>query len=167
MTTPEEPIEHDLVRSATCVEIKVTKTEKQATSDDDWHVHIEGRIGDEDDEDVEFAGMGLIYVLGLLSFADARPRGYSEADFISTDEWTAADMLRHFRFERGELAFSADYVRGRCMKTDARVREDGTFTLTTTNRGEAATRWVGRLQGKKLLEVVRVAASADPDRQEP
>jgi hypothetical protein len=161
--TTEEPVEFDLVRSATCVEIKVTKTEKQPTSADDWHVRIEGRIGDEDDEDVEFAGMGLIYVLGLLSFADARPRGYSEGDFIATDEWTAADILRHFRFERGELAFDADYVRGRCVKTEVRVRKDGTFALTTTNRGEAATRWLGQLQGKKLLEVVRVEADVEPE----
>jgi len=164
MTTPEAPIEHDLLRTATCVEIKVTKTEKQPTTADDWHVRIEGRIGDEENDDVEFAGMGLIYVLGLLSFADARPRGYSEADFISTDEWTAADMVRHFRFERGELAFYADYVRGRCVKTEVRVRADGTFRLTTTNRGEAATRWIARLQGKKLLEVIRVAA--DPEGHE-
>lgn len=165
MTTAEEPIEYDLLRSAMCVEIKVAMTEKQPTTADDWHVKIEGRIGDEDDEDVEFAGMGLIYVLGLLSFADARPRGYSEADFISTDEWTAADMLRNFRFERGELAFYADYVRGRCVKTEVRVRKDGTFTLTTTNRGEAATRWIDRLQGKKLLEVVRVEADVEPEQR--
>lgn len=161
-TADNEPIEHELVRSATCVEIKLTKTEKKPTTAEDWHIHIEGRIGDEEEDDVEFAGMGLIYVLGLLSFADARPRGYSEQHFISTDEWTAADMLRHLRFERGELAFYADYVRGRCMKTDVRVRSDGTFTLTTTNRGEAATRWIARLQGKKLLEVVRVAPELNP-----
>jgi hypothetical protein len=49
---------------------------------------------------------------------------------------------------------SRDYVRGRCMKTTIVVRADGTFVLDTVNRGEAATRWVARLQGKKLLQAV-------------
>ena len=39
-------------------------------------------------------------------------------------------MLRYFRFERGELAFGADYVPGRSAKTNVRARADGTFTLT-------------------------------------
>lgn len=64
------------------------------------------------------------------------------------DEWTAADMLRHIRFERGELRFYTDYVRGRMMKTEVIVRANGTVTLTTTNRGEAAKRWVEKLQRK-------------------
>ncbi|HEX5746083.1 MAG TPA: hypothetical protein VFZ09_07555 [Archangium sp.] len=150
-----EPIEHELIRSIACVDIKVVKTEKQPTSADDWHLVIEGRLGEAEDDDVEFAGMGLLYSLGLLSFADARPRGVSEMDFDATDHWTSGDMLRHFRFESGELHFSADYVRGRCMKTDVIVRRDGTFRLETTHRGEAATRWIARLQGKKVLAPVR------------
>jgi hypothetical protein len=56
-----EPIEHELIRSVACVDIKVVKTEKQPTSADDW-------------------------ALG--------------------------DMLRYFHFERGELHFYADSVRG-------------------------------------------------------
>ena len=95
----------------------------------------------------------------VLSFADARPRGVSDMDFIEADEWSVADMLRHFRYQRGELSFQADYVRGRCVKTDIDVRRDGTFTLQTTNRGEAATRWISRLQGKKHLASVLPAAN--------
>jgi hypothetical protein len=53
--------------------------------------------------------------------------------FSATDEWSMADALRLIRFVRGGLHFSADDVRGRCMKTDLQVRSDGTFTLTTTN----------------------------------
>lgn len=154
MPNDETPIEHELIESIACVDITVVKTEKQPTSANDWHLRIEGRFGAEEDDDVEFAGMGFIYAIGLLSFADARPRGVSEMDFISTDEWSVADMLRHFRFERGELTFSADYVRGRCVKTDVDVRRDGTFRLETLNRGEAATRWIARLQGKKVLAPV-------------
>ena len=47
-----------------------------------------------------------------------------------------------------------DYVRGRMMKTDVTVFPDGRFTLTMTNRGEAASRWVAQLQGKKVLRRV-------------
>jgi hypothetical protein len=66
-------------------------------------------------------------------------------------------MLRHLRFERGELHFYADYVRGRCMKTTVIVRSDGTFMLDAVNRGEAATRWIAKLQGKKLLRAINDA----------
>jgi hypothetical protein len=41
------------------------------------------------------------------------------------------------------------------MKTDVVVRHDGTFRIETTHRGEAATRWIARLQGKKVLAPVR------------
>lgn len=82
-------------------------------------------------------------------------------DFVSTDEWSAADLLRHFRFEHGELFFAADYVRGRCVKTTIHVRSDGTFRLETINRGEAATRWIARLQGKRIL--APVASFPEPD----
>jgi hypothetical protein len=150
-----EPIEHELIRSIACVDIKVVKTEKRPTPADDWQLVIEGRLGEAEDDDVEFAGMGLLYALGLLSFADARPRGASEMDFDASADWSTDDMLRHFRFERGELHLYADYVRGRCMKTDIVVRRDGTFRIETTNRGEAATRWLARLQGKKVLAPVR------------
>lgn len=64
------------------------------------------------------------------------------------------DMLRGLRFERGELHFHADYVRGRCIKTTVIVRADGTFLLESVNRGEAATRWIAKLQGKKHLRAV-------------
>ena len=55
----------------------------------------------------------------------------------------------------GELRFSADYIRGRCVKTDVTIRQDGTATVLTRCRGEAATRWVARLKGKKVMEVVK------------
>ena len=45
------------------------------------------------------------------------------------------DEERWAEFEQGELRFSADYVRGRCVKTDITVRADGTTTLAT--RGQA------------------------------
>ncbi len=158
MPEQELPIEIEWIKTVASIDLLVTKTDKSPTSDDDWHIRIEGRLGDGSEEteyDVEFAGLPFLYAIGLLSFADARPRGYSETDFVSTDEWSANDLLQHFRFVRGELRFYADYVRGRCMKTDVSVRRDGTFVISTVNRGEAATRWLARLQGKKILAPVR------------
>lgn len=45
------------------------------------NVRIEGRISEEDDDDVEFAAHGLIYTFGALSFLDATPRGNSKFDY--------------------------------------------------------------------------------------
>jgi len=151
------PIEHDLIEGAACVALHVLAEEVTPTTEDDSHVCIELRVGtegEEDEDDVEFAAFGLIYALGVLSFADATPRGNSGTDYVKGDEWTAADMLRHLRFERGELRFYADYVRGRMMKTEVVVRANGTVRLVTTNRGVAAKRWIERLQGKPDLAVV-------------
>ena len=65
-----------------------------------------------------------------------------------------ADFLEGLSFGKRGLRFRADYIRGRSMKTDITVRSDGTVTLTTWGRGEAALRWLDRLKGKKLMELV-------------
>lgn len=109
---PDEPIEHDLLRSAVAAEITVTSTDVSPTSTGDRHVRIEGRLGDDEESHVEWAAVGFIYALGLLSFAAARPRGVSGMHFEKHDHWTAADMLRHLRYERGRLVCETDYVRG-------------------------------------------------------
>ena len=38
----------------------------------------------------------------------------------------------------GEMHFDADYLRGRCVKTEIVVRRDGRITLQTRGRGESA-----------------------------
>jgi len=57
-------------------------------------------------------------------------------------------------FVRGELHFDADYLRGRRMKTRIAVRSNGTVMLETTGRGKSALRWLERIQGKKLLQLI-------------
>jgi len=47
-----------------------------------------------------------------------------------------------------------DYPRGRCVKTSVDVSGDGHVLLERVNRGQAATRWVDRLKGKKFLRPV-------------
>ncbi len=168
MDENELPIEYELLRDAVAARLSVSETKVAATlGEDDKHVQITGRFGpeeDDDDEDagadVETAALGFIYAIGALSFADARPRGVSGMLYEEKDDWTAADMLRGVRFESGELRFHADYVRGRCVKTTIVVRRDGSFLVDTVNRGEAATRWIAKLQGKKILSVVGEVGSA-------
>jgi hypothetical protein len=125
-------------------------------------MRIEGRLGDDEESHVEWAALGFIYALGVLSFAAARPRGVSGIDFEEHDQWTAADLLRHLRYEGGRLVCETDYVRGRMMKTDVTVSRDGRFVLTTTNRGEGASRWVAQIQGKKVLRPVPPAGEPEP-----
>ena len=96
----------------------------------------------------------MIFALAVLSFADARPRGSSDIDFVENDEFTVCDLFEYLRFVNGELRFYADYVRGRCLKTDITVRKDGRIILSTRNRGKSALRWLDQLQGKKRLTLV-------------
>jgi hypothetical protein len=95
-----------------------------------------------------------MFVLGVLSFAEARSRNMSSIDYHEKDEFTVADFIAGLRFVRGELHFDADYIRGRRIKTRIAVRANGTVRLETTGRGKAALRWLERLQGKKLLQLV-------------
>jgi len=96
---PDEPIEHELLRNAVAAEVSVTSTEVRPTSTGDRYVRIEGRLGEDESSDVEWAAVGFIYAIGVLSFAAARPRGVSGMHFEPQDQWTAADLLRHLRYE--------------------------------------------------------------------
>lgn len=112
---------------------------------------------DEDDaaeDTAEWGALGFMFVLGVLSFADAKPREASVLDYVEGDEFKLADFIERLRFVRGELHFDADYIRGRRIKTRIIVRSNGTVTLETIGRGKAALRWLERLQGKKLMQVV-------------
>lgn len=152
MNEDEIRIEYKLVHDATLLDIKVEEEQIEPTvGNDDWHVRITLSV---DDDLVETCAFGLVFALGMLSFHDGRPRGYSGKFFEDDDEWTAGDMLRHLEFAHGQLHFYADYVRGRCMKTTIDVSSSGKVVLDTVNRGQAATRWVAKLQGKKFLQAV-------------
>lgn len=134
------PIEHHLFRDGTLFEeIEITESKIEPTvGNEDWHVRITFRV---EEDLIGSCGFGLIFVLGALSFHDA-------------DQFTAADMRRHLSFEHGKLHMYVDYLRGRCVKTSVDVTSDGHVLLETVNRGQAATRWVDRLKGKKFLRPV-------------
>lgn len=153
MSEPTAPIEHDLIRNGTLfddleiIETKITPT----VGNEDLHVVVRIRL----DEDLsETCGLGVMYTLAMLSFHDARPRGVSGQWFEDDDILNAADFIRELVFRRGQLEVYFDYLRGRCVKTRIELSSDGTLVLDTVNRGEAATRWVDRIRGKKILKAV-------------
>jgi hypothetical protein len=121
----------------------------------------------EDRDVLASCGLGLIYALSAVSFRDARPRGYSEMHYEEVDDWKVADLVRHLRYERGRLVFHADYVRGRMMKTTVEIDPEGSVLLETANRGEAATRWVATVQGKRVMALVGEGPDAGAEMNEP
>lgn len=105
-------------------------------------------------EIAEWGALGFLYTLAVLSFNDAQPRGNSRQEFAANDRFTVSDFFQSLSFDRNGLHLRADYVRGRCMKTDITVRPDGTATLETWGRGQSALRWLDQLQGKKRMSLV-------------
>jgi hypothetical protein len=149
----------ELLKTGTLVDFEVLNSNTELTPDNEnVHVRVDLVFQAEDPEEpsdvVEWAAFGFIFVLAVLSFADARPRGISKVDFSAKDDLSVGDFLECLTFGKCGLHFSADYIRGRSLKTDITIRPDGTVTLTTWGRGEAALRWLDRLKGKKLMEVV-------------
>ena len=100
---------------------------------------------------VEWGAFGFLFVIGRLSFHDARPRRASEIDYRDDDEFRVGDFLECIRYRNGKLQFDADYLRGRRMKTRARVRSDGSGFIETVGRGKSAAHWIARLKGRQPL----------------
>ncbi|HEX2831057.1 MAG TPA: hypothetical protein VHP37_32280 [Burkholderiales bacterium] len=100
---------------------------------------------------VEWGALGFMFVIAVLSFADARPRGVSELEYNAADDFNVSDLVGALKYRCGELHLDADYVRGRRMKTRVVIRADGTGVLETVGRGKAALRWIARLKGEKPL----------------
>lgn len=144
-------IEHELIKQAAALmDLKMIDTQIH-------HFMENTRVRitmEEDPEVLERCALGLIFTFGVLSFHDAKPRGVSADYADGVDEFAVSDLVRHLRFRKGRINFYADYVHGRMMKTSVEISPDGKVVLETVNRGEAATRWVARLQGKKVVSLV-------------
>ena len=72
----------------------------------------------------EWGAFGFMFVLGVLSFAGAKPRNMSELEYEEKDDFKLADFIERLRFVRGALCFDADYIRGRRVKTRIVVRSN-------------------------------------------
>lgn len=159
MTTEPHLIAYRLLETGALVGFRLVEDQLETSLDgQNLFARLELVLGSDEEyepaELAEWGSFGFIYALAVLSFADARPRGVSDIDYIEEDDFSVADLLDCLRFVRGELHFSADYLRGRSVKTDIIVRANGTVTLTTRSRGKTPWRWLDRLKGKKHLEPV-------------
>lgn len=78
----------------------------------------------------------------------------SAIEYNGGDVYEVGDFLKSLQWNAGDVRFSADYVKGRCMKTQLLLRADGTGQLSTTGRGKSASHWLDRLHGKARLQRV-------------
>ena len=107
------------------------------------------------EEEPDISSIGVLFALALMSFTYAAPRGYSFNDFIPDEEYNLGYFLEGLHFENGVLSHEADYVSGRCIKTDITYEPGGRVTISTRNRGRGADRWLMHLQGKKHIQAVQ------------
>jgi hypothetical protein len=169
MDTESLEFSYDLLRTGTSVLFRVLEEEVLIAPADEAefglrvHLKFTGEAEEMEDEDdeawkakhtTEWGAFGFLFVLAVLSFSEAKPRGLSEAEYKEKDDLRLADFMRGLSFSGGALRYEADYIRGRRIKTRIAVRPDGTVTLETLGRGKAALRWLERLQGKELLQLV-------------
>jgi hypothetical protein len=142
--------QYELIHSAATALFRICRIEGEEHPDRSWqcvtcHIHR---------EDVSWSAIPLIFTIGALSFADARPRGVSDIEYFEKDEWYLADMIARLRLEPGGIVFDSDYVRGRMMKTRVTVEPGGKMVVETRNRHEMAVRWLRTIKGKKHLQLV-------------
>ncbi len=168
MISEARMIGHELLKTGVLVSFRIISEEVLSAPADDAEFGLRLQVKfvldeaeeEEDEDDVaentaEWGAFGFLFVLGVLSFAEAKPRNASELEYEEKDEFKLSDFIERLRFVRSELHFDADYIRGRRIKTRIAVRSNGTVTLETIGRGKAALRWLEQLKGKKLMQLVR------------
>jgi hypothetical protein len=163
MNSPEDDqAALELLRTAVAVPFTVLTHEVIPGSDEgEFALRLELSFVDEDspeedrEEVAEWGALGFLFAVGALSFADARPRGFSKMEFNPNDEFRLADFVAALQFRNGALHLDTDYVCGRRMKTRVIVRAQGTATVETRGRGKAALNWTSRLKGDKPVRAVQ------------
>jgi hypothetical protein len=159
MTSVDRTAGFSLLETGTVVEFQVAQTQIHEGPDAaEFTVEIQLEFPpdpDTEENDLDWGAFGFLFVIGTLSFADARPRESSVIEYVEQDEFQVGDFINCLRWEGGALKFSADYVRGRRMKTDVVLWPDGSGRLSTTGRGKTPILWLERLKGKKSLRVVQ------------
>ncbi|HEY1892165.1 MAG TPA: hypothetical protein VGG63_17340 [Steroidobacteraceae bacterium] len=156
-----QPEAFRLLETGVAVPFRVVKEEVLPAPDEsEFGMRVSLQLEDPEDpegdaqEIVEWGAFGFVFVRALLSFADARPRGFSESEYNETDDLRLADFIAGLTFRRGALYFHADYLRGRRVKTGITVTAHGLVTIETIGRGKGPLRWIDRLKGKDGLRVV-------------
>lgn len=144
-----------LLESTIGIELEVLENEYQELPLDDGTVNSAHKIVFQlTEEEPDISSIGVLFALALMSFTYASPRGYSFNDFIPDEEYSLGYFLEGLHFGNGRLSHEADYVSGRCVKTDVTYESGGKVTISIRNRGRGADRWLIHLQGKKHLQVM-------------
>jgi hypothetical protein len=148
-----------LLEQAVLVDFAIVRSEVFAGPDGgEFGLRIELRLVREDEDELagdDSGALGFLFAIGVLSFADARPRGASEMHYREPDEFGVGDFLNCLSYAvGGQLRFDADYVRGRRMKTRIVVSPDGAVVINTQGRGKSAEHWLARLQGGQRLRPI-------------
>ena len=156
MTEDDQSAGLHLLEKGTLVEFRTLEVNVAEGIDEaEFGMRITLRLGEsEDDNDVAWGTLGFMFTLAVLSFADARARGMSEREYQENDQLTVADFLQGVTYVGGSLRFYGDYIRGRRVKTWIAVHSDGFVKLETVGRGKAALRWLDRLKGKQLMQLI-------------
>jgi hypothetical protein len=159
MASEAQMIGYELLKTGTLVSFRIVEEEVLSAPDEaEFGLRLQLKfIPDDDDEEqdedeaaedtAEWGAFGFMFVVGVLSFAEAKPRNASVLEYEEKDEFRLADFIERLRFD-------ADYIRGRRVKTRVVVRSNGTVTLETVGRGKAALRWLEQLKGKKIMQLV-------------
>ena len=148
-----------LLEQAVATEFEILRSEVFAGPDGgEFGFRVELQfVRDADDtfSNDESGALGFLFALGVLSFADARPRGASERDYREQDEFAVGDFVECLSHTvGGHLRFDADYVRGRRMKTRIDVPPAGPVVIDTQGRGKSAEHWLARFRGARQLRPV-------------
>ena len=125
MTNETRLIGYQLLEAGALVGFRLVEDHLEPSLDGrNLFARLELVLGSDDEDEpadlVEWSAFGFIFALAVLSFADARPRGVSDIDYIEEDEFGVADLFDGLRYVRGELHFS-----GRLPPRS--IREDGYY----------------------------------------
>jgi len=158
-TSVDREAGYELLKTGSIVNFEIVKTDIHEGPDpSEFSVEIQLAFPPDpetEETDLRWGAFGFLFVIGTLSFADARPREASVIDYVENDEFLLGDFIGSLRWEGAALRFSADYLRGRRMKTDVVLQPDGSGRLTTTGRGMTPVRWLERLQGEGRMRLVK------------
>jgi len=158
MTPTDRAAYAKLLETGILVDFEVTKTQIHEGPDAaEFSMEIQLRFPPDPETeecDLRWGAFGFLFIVGAMSFADARPREASVIDYTENDIFQLGDLIACLRWDGHALTFRADYIRGRRMKTDVVLRTDGTGKLVTSGRGKAAVLWLERLKGNKTLQLV-------------
>ena len=127
MDDATKPAWLQLVKTGTLVQFRVLDTHTEPAPDKENVAVRADLIFTSEEEEIdpadvaEWGAFGFLYTLALLSFTDARPRGYSEKEFLPEAHFTGSDFFVCVSYRQSGLQWRADYVLGGCVTTEMRV----------------------------------------------